>query len=847
MKMRRWLIIACFCIAQIVHAQWTWQGSWSSSVNYTANNVVYYNGSSYLCLVGNINVTPPSNPTDWALIAQAGSPGAAGSAAAVSVGYTVTGAPFTPATVTNSGSSSNAILNFTIPQGDAGGGYPGVGSNGANGLNVIGIVNAAGFDCSGSPISTGCLADWTNAGVVNGQVPVWNSSTGKWTPGSGSGTGSVNAGTAFSPAFYPATGTTVGGTTPFTGIGWWSTSTAPAAATASQVVGVIGSTAVTNASNLANTGSVTTNAAFYPCLLSANSTGNYPCNTNGSLAYNPSTQVLSVPQIYSTVATGTPPFIVTSTTPVTSLNIGGNAATATSILGNGSANQVWGMDGSGTVQGWRTVTSGTSTLNIGSTAISGGTNGYILYDNSGVLGNLATTGAGSVVLQNSPTITGTLNGSVGNFSSYMQANGVLSAGATLEAYATNTASVSSNFSSPIIEAVGNYWNGSASASDEWDWQDVLGTGVNPTTTYTLSHSGSSGTKSVSIPFTLSVSALEDSGTVAVGATTISQTGMTVDSASATASLVSVGATTTSSASAFAALQAGITVNSPGVFGFSGGYFSCTNAVAGAICYAASTIATDATTDGYAHTVAFNPQVVQYNLRTAPDASGSDYYGVATGMTLGPGIWPGSGFRIEGPVGVSTTYGQIAVGYDSVSGITPTIMYARPGCRTSTCNSMDIRFTGSDAGTTNYYSSIFQDYLGNLQITGPQAIIITPVSNQTATSTSNYNSSPLYFTASAWNGSSASSYSWSLLHNVNASGVLSADHLEIIPPAGVSSALLDIQSAAAVLGNFSATSVTVGGGSNITYRCTTAGTLPVGALTITTSDCGASSAIALTVN
>ena len=42
-------------------------------------------------------------------------------------------------------------------------------------------------------------------------------------------------------------------------------------------------------------------------------------------------------------------------------------------------------------------------------------------------------------------------------------------------------------------------------------------------------------------------------------------------------------------------------------------------------------------------------------------------------------------------------------------------------------------------------------------------------------------------------------------------------------------------------------LTVGGGANTVYRCTTAGTLPLGALTVTASDCGASVATALQVN
>ena len=49
-----------------------------------------------------------------------GNPGADGKAASIVVGKTLTGDPSSSATVTNSGTSSNAILNFTIPKGDPG-------------------------------------------------------------------------------------------------------------------------------------------------------------------------------------------------------------------------------------------------------------------------------------------------------------------------------------------------------------------------------------------------------------------------------------------------------------------------------------------------------------------------------------------------------------------------------------------------------------------------------------------------------------------------------------------------------------------------------------------------------
>ncbi len=78
------------------------------------------------------------------------------------------------------------------------------------------------------------------------------SATGQIEAGCVNSNGTVNSGTAFSPAYYAATGTAVSGVTPFTGLGYWSTSAAPTAATAAQVVSVIGTTAVQNAQTSVN-------------------------------------------------------------------------------------------------------------------------------------------------------------------------------------------------------------------------------------------------------------------------------------------------------------------------------------------------------------------------------------------------------------------------------------------------------------------------------------------------------------------------------------------------------------------------------------------------------------------
>ncbi len=53
-----------------------------------------------------------------------------------------------------------------------------------------------------------------------------------------------------------------------------------------------------------------------------------------------------------------------------------------------------------------TVTAAATSITVGTTTVSSGTTGYILYDNGGTLGDLATTGSGNVVQATSPSIAG---------------------------------------------------------------------------------------------------------------------------------------------------------------------------------------------------------------------------------------------------------------------------------------------------------------------------------------------------------------------------------------------------------------------------------------------------------
>jgi len=132
----------------------TYENTWSSATAYTTNDVVTENGTSYVALRNNSAVNPAIDVSNsggnWAIFAAGGAQGSAGpagpagpdglagSAAILAIGSVTTSAPGSPALVTNVGTTSSAILDFTIPQGPTG---P-VGPAGAGG--AIGPTGPAG-------------------------------------------------------------------------------------------------------------------------------------------------------------------------------------------------------------------------------------------------------------------------------------------------------------------------------------------------------------------------------------------------------------------------------------------------------------------------------------------------------------------------------------------------------------------------------------------------------------------------------------------------------------------------------------------------------------------------------
>ncbi len=122
------------------------RGGWMAGTHYLLNDAVTFAGSSYLALQQNSGQEPDVAPQSWAVLAQAGGSGAQGPAgptgasATVTIGTVSTLPAGSAATVTNSGSSTAAVLNFAIPQGAAGTGGSGTGSAGPTGNPMVAAV-----------------------------------------------------------------------------------------------------------------------------------------------------------------------------------------------------------------------------------------------------------------------------------------------------------------------------------------------------------------------------------------------------------------------------------------------------------------------------------------------------------------------------------------------------------------------------------------------------------------------------------------------------------------------------------------------------------------------------------
>ena len=155
-------------------------GLTSESATQSSDLLAFYDvsaGATRKATVSQLALAGPTGPTGATGPAGAAGPtgptGAAGAAATVTAGTTTTGAAGTSASVANSGTSSAAVFDFTIPQGATGPTGP-TGPAGANGptgpagaIGPTGPTGPAGTSATATAGATTTGAAGTSAAVVN--------------------------------------------------------------------------------------------------------------------------------------------------------------------------------------------------------------------------------------------------------------------------------------------------------------------------------------------------------------------------------------------------------------------------------------------------------------------------------------------------------------------------------------------------------------------------------------------------------------------------------------------------------------------------------------------------------
>ncbi len=167
----------------------TYRSAWAATTNYALNDAVTDNGSTWIAVQSSTGVEPSSASAAWSLLARAGSTGvtgAAGTAATVAIGSVSTGAPGSTATVTNSGTSSAAVLNFSIPAGATGASGSGSGSgssaSGTSGVTYATVLHSVTFGTVYYPVNaaagasgeTTAILTWVPGGCTATKLSVYS-------------------------------------------------------------------------------------------------------------------------------------------------------------------------------------------------------------------------------------------------------------------------------------------------------------------------------------------------------------------------------------------------------------------------------------------------------------------------------------------------------------------------------------------------------------------------------------------------------------------------------------------------------------------------------------------------
>jgi hypothetical protein len=281
----------------------TYSGTYSSSETYSINDMVLYGGVTYISTIANNTGNAPSSSSpDWNVVGQqittitASEMPAFSGDCVTTVGTTVitctktNGVPFGSAATTNSTAYDAAGVASTLStaaQTAAEAAFTGDVTKTANSFaTLVTQVNGGAIPVSATVLGTNSskqiisqatigtgnvvLANGTAAAgsYIDGASETWtalpfkslttNNTSGAATLingvlnipqyGGGTGSGTVVSATEYSPAYYSTTGTgtTVSGVTPFTGIGYWSATAPPSAATPTELLSGIGNIPVGN-------------------------------------------------------------------------------------------------------------------------------------------------------------------------------------------------------------------------------------------------------------------------------------------------------------------------------------------------------------------------------------------------------------------------------------------------------------------------------------------------------------------------------------------------------------------------------------------------------------------------